>query len=344
MDFQVINPRTFPDWDAILLHSRDYEFFHTSGWARALEETYGFKPAYRVQFQGNEITLLMPLMEMQSLFSGTRAVSLPFTDYCPPHNGQGKSYQDILESTILYGKRVKWRYIEWRDGGYFHGGTPHWDTYYSHEIDLKSSEKALFSALSDNNRRNIRKSIREGVCISTSQSLDSINEFYRLNLLTRKRHGLPPQPYLFFKNVHKYIISNGNGFIVLASHKKQTIAASIFFHFGAKALFKYNASDLRSQHLRPNNLILWEALKWYRDRGFLMMSLGRSEITDLGLLRYKRTWGGKETSIVYYRYDLRKMAYLRKKDGHMDRINKILSHFPIPILRILGTLFYKYAS
>ena len=38
------------------------------------------------------------------------------------------------------------------------------------------------------------------------ESFESIKDFYRLNCLTRRMHGLPPQPFSFFKKIHEHII------------------------------------------------------------------------------------------------------------------------------------------
>jgi lipid II:glycine glycyltransferase (peptidoglycan interpeptide bridge formation enzyme) len=118
----------------------------------------------------------------------------------------------------------------------------------------------------------------------------------------------------------------------------------MFFHFGKKAIYKFGASNKQIQHVRPNNLVMWEALKWYHDRGFHTMNLGRSELSNPGLRRYKRTWGGRETQIKYFRYDLGKRVFLHKDADRMADVGKIFMKIPTPLLRILGFLFYRHAG
>jgi len=50
---------------------------------------------------------------------------------------------------------------------------------------------------------------------------------------------------------------------MLASHKGKNIASAVYFHFGDKAIYKYGASDRKYQHLRANNLVMWEAIRWF---------------------------------------------------------------------------------
>jgi len=49
--------------------------------------------------------------------------------------------------------------------------------------------------------------------------------------------------------------------VVLASFDQENVAGAIYFHLGEKAVFKYGASDKKFQHLRANNLVMWEAIK-----------------------------------------------------------------------------------
>jgi len=152
--------------------------------------------------------------------------------------------------------------------------------------------------------------------------------------MTRKRHGLPPQPFVFFKNVFDYIISKGYGIVVSALQSNTTIGASVFFHFGKNALYKYGASDMKFQNLRPNNLIMWEAIKWYRNRGNETINFGRTEPYNLGLLRFKRLWGASESPIKYYRYECKKrIIFIRKY-----RSTRIKQYFLICHLRFFEFL------
>jgi hypothetical protein len=63
MALQVINPLDIPDWDDLVLATGEASVFHSAGWARALHETYGYKPVYFTAFENGKIFSLMPFME-----------------------------------------------------------------------------------------------------------------------------------------------------------------------------------------------------------------------------------------------------------------------------------------
>jgi hypothetical protein len=341
MNLQRINPLDYPDWDALLLGSGDHSFFHTSGWARVLAESYRYKPIYFAAFENDWLSLLMPFMEISSRLTGKRGVSLPFTDHCDPFALDKRSLPEATQAALGFGKQSGWRYIEWKSTADFIDGAMPSKSYLTHDLNLEPPETELFSSLRENNRRNIRKSGKVGVTVRFDSSQGSLLDFYRLHVLTRKRHGLPPQPLSFFKNILNHVLVKGLGNIVTALHSGKVIAAAVFFHFGGTAIFKYGASDAAHLGLRPNNLVMWEAIKWYKRRGTKSLSLGRTETDNLGLLHFKRSWGARESVLKYYRYAFKKSAFCRAL-MRGDHPRKIFSLAPAGVLRIIGRVFYRH--
>jgi len=105
-DLQIIDPTQYPNWDELLISSSGSNFFHTSSWAKVLKETYRFMPKYFTEFDGDQISTLVPIMEVSSFLTGRRGVSLPFTDYCEPIVDGGIQFKDLLDLIIEYGKSM----------------------------------------------------------------------------------------------------------------------------------------------------------------------------------------------------------------------------------------------
>ncbi len=342
LKLQIINPITYPGWDELLLSNQKYSFFHSSSWARVLNESYNYVPLYFALINENKLLVLIPVMEVKGFITGKRGVSLPFTDYVDPMVAKDINCNNVLNYLIEYGKRAGWKSIEIRGGRNLIYDLPHSTYYYGHTLSLTENEEKIFSSLRDSTKRNIKKATKASVKVSMSNSINSIKEFYRLNCMTRREHGLPPQPFCFFRNIYDHIISKGFGFIMLAFYKKRVVAGAIYFNFGRKAIYKYGASDKTHQHLRANNLVMWEAIKWYCQNGYESFCFGKTEPEHKGLLQFKNGWGAEKHIIKYYKYDLRSNTLL--KDGSMvyGLHNKIFSKMPIPLLKIVGRLLYKY--
>jgi len=343
LELQIINPLTFPDWDQLLLKTEGYSFFHSSAWAKVLNETYGYTPLYFTIIENGGFSALLPVMEVNSFLKGKRGVSLPFSDYCEPIIPDRVLFQEIVNLIKNYGKERGWKYVEFRGAQDFLGGETPSESYFGHTLDLTKDIHKIFSDFRGSTRRNIRKAEREGVEVGIFKSPDSIREFYHLNCITRKHHGLPIQPYSFFKNIFKHIISQNLGFVVLASYNNKIIAGAAFFHYGENAFFKYGASDRRFQHLRPNNLVMWEAIKWYANNGYKSFCFGRTEPENKGLLQFKKGWGIEQKIIKYYTHDLKKGVFL--KNSHNLNLSafqkKVFSKMPVSLLKFFGLLFYK---
>jgi hypothetical protein len=338
----IIDPTHYDGWDDLILRHPDYSFFHCLAWAKVLRESYGYTPLYFTVLEEDRIKALIPVMEVDSLLTGKRGVSLPFTDYCEPMIEGNVRFQDFLDHVIEYGQGRGWRTLELRSGNNLLPSAPPSMTYLRHVLDLSQGEKQVFLNFRDSTRRNAKKAIKEGVEVKIDHSLESVKEFYRLNGITRQDHGLPPQPFSFFKKIYDHIISKNLGMVVLASLDQVNVAGAIYLHFGAKAVYKYGASDKNFQNLRANNLVMWEAIKWYSQAGYKRFCFGRTEPENQGLIQFKSGWGTTEQPIHYYRYDLRKGFFVSGSPKVTGFHNKIFRNIPVPVLNRIGTILYKH--
>lgn len=342
MIFEIADPIRDRKWNDLVLATDDYSVFHSSGWAETLHRSYAYTPFYFVLRDGDRLLGLIPVMEVKSFLTGKRGVSLTFTDYCEPIAHDPEIFHILLQRVIEHGRKAGWAHIEFRGGQKFLPHAPVQATYIGHTLALCSDEAQLLARFRSSTRRNITKSTLEGVETRMDTGLRAVDDYYRLHCLTRKRHGLPPQPFHFFRNVHDCIIARGHGFTALAYHRGQLIAGAMFFHFGNRALYKYGASDDSWQHLRANNLLMWEAIRWYGQNGYATFCFGRTDCNHTGLRQFKNGWGTKEKIIHYYRYDLGTGQYLANNGRGKSAAAQILEKTPHHILKVIGQFLYKH--
>lgn len=343
MPFDPTDPTRFPSWDDLLLTHPDYCFFHTSAWARVLHESYGYRPLYFTDTTNGQLKTLVPMMEVRSLITGKRGVSLPFTDMCPIIVPDTRTFDDIFDLAREHGKKSGWKYIEFRGAEAHLRNEPASSTYYTHELDLGEAPDRVLARFRNSTKRNIKKAIKQGVVAELSSSLESVREFYHLNCITRRRHGLPPQPFRFFRELHEHVLSKGKGFVCLGRYGGRPIAGVIFLILGQKAVYKYGASDMKYQQLRANNLVMWEAIKGCIEKGCNRLNLGRTEPGNDGLLQFKRGWGSQERPMKYYRYDLREDRFVEHGGPFKESYN-IVKRMPLWLLSFAGSLFYKHVA
>ena len=343
LDGTLIDPLTTSGWDQIVLSHSQSNVFHLAAWARVLKSSYGHKPFYvRFSRQG-KLAALLPIMEVNSVLTGVRGVSLPFSDFCNPLVFDPTvNVAQLLSRVNTIASGRKWKYFEARSNA-FGAVLNSTEQYYGHHLDLTPGVNRLFASFAPSVRRAIRKAEKEGLKTEISKSWQAMLDFYRLHIRTRRRHGLPPQPLSFFRNIHREIITAGYGFVILAKAPTGPVAAAVFFHSNREALYKFAASDDRVQSLRGNNLVMWKAIEHLATSGIQKLHLGRTDVADEGLRRFKRSWGTIEEKLQYCRFG----RSVPSKNRRVSRrsywlYNRTFRMLPLGVNRVIGRLVYGH--
>lgn len=339
---EIVNPLADRAWDDQRLKAGAGSFFHCAGWARTLGEAYGFRPMYLTAAAGATASVCLPMMEVRSAWTGTRGVSLPFSDYCEILADGAAVLDRAVERVFEIGRRRGWRYVEFRSGAPPRPEATPFLRHLRHVLDLTGGEAGVLAALDASTRRAVAKAGREGVTASADTSEAALRAFYGLHARTRRRHGLPPPPFSFFKCFREHVLLTGRGFIVLARQEGRPLAAAVFVHFGGKALFKYGASDERYQDRRPSNLAMWEGIRQCLALGCRELCLGRTERDHTGLRRFKQGWGTTEEEWGYYRYDFRQETFVVQNDRVAGAPHRFFRMAPYPLSRALGAVLYRH--
>ena len=332
-----VNPLEHPDWDATLTRRPGFSFFHGSAWTRVLVETYGFTPVWLVDERS-----LLPLMEVDSWLTGRRGIGLPFTDDCAPLCVSEEQFQPLFQRAVEWGRAHGWKAIELRGGRELMHEAPASLVFYGHQLDLTADLARLFANMDGSARQAVRKAERDGVTVEVSQSEQAVRDFYFLQCLTRKRHGLPPQPLNFFLNIWRHVLSHKQGMVALASWHGEKVAGAVFFCLGGRAVYKFGASDFRRQQVRPNNLVMWEAVQWLAQNGVTSLHLGRTSLLNEGLRKFKLNLGAAEHRLEYIKYNLQKNRFEVETDQVVGWHNRVFRHLPVFMSQKAGELLYKH--
>ena len=333
-----------PGWDKLVRSHEAATFFHSTSWAAVLHDTYGHTPHYFCAMTGDRLSAAMPVMEVNSPLRGRRGVSLPFTDECPYLSDASRPGEEVFAEVINFGKCRKWRSIEWRGRNVCPGGSRPSQFFFGHSLAVCDRQDQIFGRFESSVRRAIRKAERAKIQVEISPSLEALQSYYLLHCKTRKRHGLPPQSWSFFRSIFQNVLLQGMGFVVVARHQNRPIAAAMFFQFADKAIYKFGASDSAYQHLRGNDLVMWEAIKWYAGQGYASLNFGRTSIGNEGLRRFKLGFGAEEHKLEYFKYDFAKNRFVTVRDGVVGWYNGAFRIMPIPLSRMIGRLLYRHLS
>ncbi len=346
----TIDPTSHPGWDAFVADHPAGTIFHTSAWARVLKEAYGYKPtAYVLTDDKGQIRAALPVCLVQNRFGQPRLVSLPFCDRAAPLAGTEEELARLVSGARAEVDAGKAAFLEVRGGiapsragalGLI--GQSH---YYNYVIPIHLGTAYLENNLHSSAKRAIRKAEREGVTVRLSTSEEDLARFYQLNVWTRKKHGVIPQPLSFFQAIHRHLLSQDKGFLLLAELNGKVIAGDLVLASHKVAFYKFNASDRRFLHLRPNNLLLWKAVEVCQDKGYHFFDLGRCSAKDEGLRRFKSLWASQEEELPYYYYPAAMGVNTIQESSLKFRLMQMfVRKAPPRLLQMIGALIYKYVG
>ena len=115
---QIIDPTRYPGWDDLVLQHPEATILSLLGLGPGALRVLRYTPVYFACFRWGKLSRPAALYGGEEPLTGTRGVSLPFTDYCDPITDPRISLKDLLDRVIDFGKNRNWKYIELRGGSF----------------------------------------------------------------------------------------------------------------------------------------------------------------------------------------------------------------------------------
>jgi CelD/BcsL family acetyltransferase involved in cellulose biosynthesis len=334
-------PLEDPEWSGFVSSHDDATPFHLPVWARLLADCYGFE-AFVLAVHDADGTLAAgaPVIEVTSPTGRTRWVSLPFSDSCPPLVRDGILLDEVAQALtgFVLGSRTDGLEIRAILPGADHRFPA--EVGYNYLLALPGSAESLHPSKGHRQNRNL--AVRSGVQLRRGTGTESVDEFYRLHTLTRRRQGVPVQPRKFFDFIADRMLSAGHGFITTATLDDEVVAAGLFLTHNRTIVAKFRASDRAGQASGAGFLVDWDALAGACDDGYLTMDLGRTDSDEAGQRRYKTGWGAIETPLIYTRVAEEAPASARASVGGLSR--SVIRHSPLWVTRGLGEILYRWTA
>jgi hypothetical protein len=347
MQVHQVDPIRDPRWSQFLQRHARASIFHTAGWLEALRRTYGYEPiAYTISPPGEDIRNGLVFCYIHSWITGRRIVSLPFSDHCDPLFDSGEEFGLVVAALKAELKQQAWKYLELRPTNRtFPQETEECGLrpvmrYYHHCLDLRPNLNDICSGFDkDSVLRRIRRAERAGFIEKCGRSDDLLEDFYKLLVLTRARHDLPPQPYEWFRNL---VDCMGDALEIRLAYKGGIpVAAILTLRFRESVLYKYGCSDASYKSLGGMPLLLWRAISEAKSNNALEFDLGRSDEDNRGLIAFKNHWTQNSMSLVYWRFP--GPIALASRGGFKVRIRKrIFAAVPKAALRAAGKFMYRH--
>jgi CelD/BcsL family acetyltransferase involved in cellulose biosynthesis len=294
-----VDPLTDPRWAELVERAPDAGIFHHPAWLRLLHERYRY-PMSAVCLAGGdgELRAGLPLARIESRLTGKRLVSVPFSDVCGPIV-LGQELTEPLIAAIAEFRARSGLPLEIHAEVPALPGAGISDRFYQHVVPLADGpEVVLGKRIKQSKRRGAELARKSGVVVRRATDRGALDAFFRLHVLTRHRLGVPTQPRGFFRGLHD-LFDNGLGFVLLAELDGRPVAANVYLRHRDRMTYKYGASDAAYLDKRPNDLLHLEGLRIACEAGCQLLDLGRTELYNEGLRRFKRQLGAEERELSY---------------------------------------------
>ena len=206
-------------------------------------------------------------------------------------------------------------------------------------LDLTKGPEILFKELNKKRRTNIRFAIRNDVEVFQATTPEHAAAFYDLYLRWRRTTRKIIRTERIPREVFESRIGRQENFKFFLARHSATVIAGITLRLFAGGLVEYanNSSLDEFLHLKPNDLLVWNAIEWACKQGYLRFSLG-------GAHRFLREFGGEVVPILRYRLDRTLFHKHELREAALDMARSSVSKVPQPLERIIRKILRKPSS
>ena len=340
IDFSVIDPIVDPLWENLVRSHPEGGIFHHPAWLELLRDQYHFKIVAVCGKRNDIVVAGIPFCTMRGLTLRNRWVCLPFSDHCGPLAFSAQDLRILLEhirSEAAYKKIHVQVRSQLGPGLGYSVGRKGW----LHVMNIDGDASYPLNSFKPRVRRAINKISKLGLTTEIRRDAESVDIFWRLHLLSRRRQGVPIQPRGYFEKFFDKIIAQDLGFVSLSRYKDCVISAGVFCTFKNVITYKYGASDPSYREMPASYSMLWEAMRYAKQRGFSIFDFGKTDASNEGLRRFKSGWASRQQELRYSYYP---SVPCRNVFTFVEnRLAKpLIRHGPTFVCRYTGELMYKY--
>ena len=354
MMFRFLNPESDPRWDKFVEDHPLGTIYHLSGWKRVIESSFKHISGTVIVIcnKSGQLEAGLPVYLVKSWFTGNRIVSAPFALYCDPLVSEEGQFLKMI--SYLQELKRKWNasYFEIRMSPMFayknscicESETGISVSNKTHVLDLDKSPDELMMSFGKDVVQSIARANRKKLVLKIGESHDDLKVFYSLLVLSRKRLGLPPIPYLFYESLWNVFKPSEQLKLFFTLYHGQVISTKLFLAYKSSFYSEYTGDLIQYRKFRPNHFLEWEAIKHASSCGYSQYNFGRTAINNKGLMFYKGRWGTvtHELPKIFYPKDFGLKEDGKEASIQYKIVSKIIGRLPIKACIKMGDLIYRH--
>jgi lipid II:glycine glycyltransferase (peptidoglycan interpeptide bridge formation enzyme) len=157
-------------------------------------------------------------------------------------------------------------------------------------VNVAPSEEDQMTSYASRNRNTLRKAVREGVVVKSSDDFSVFVSLYLENM-----RQLNAAPLYFFSEAffdHLAQLSRNHGCVLVAEHLGKAVGAAVFLYSGPYGHYYLASANPAGRALGAGNLLLHEGINRCRESGVRRVHLGGglTGAADDPLLAFKKSF------------------------------------------------------
>jgi len=155
-------------------------------------------------------------------------------------------------------------------------------------IDLTKGEEEIWNGFRKGTKSSTQKGLKSGVKVSHSKSPIHIQRMYEIYTHTMERNKAK-EDYFHSKRFFELLIETLGDKVEMfvAEYDGRTVSASLFLTYGDVCHYFLSGTDEDYFRVCPNDVILYEAIRWAKKNGFRIFHLGGGYQPNDGLFHFK---------------------------------------------------------
>lgn len=330
-------------WDNTVQQFDNYDVYYLSGYVKAFQELGAGTPVL-IYYENGSTKAMNVIMERDIALSPKFEEKLPIDtwfDISTPYgyggfwiegddfSGLEKEYTDYCNKKGYISEFVRFHlFSNYKDifDGVVESRT--------HNIvrSLGMNLEDMFMDFKHGVRKNVKRANKSGLKIVVDKEGKYLDDFLNIYNGTMDRNEASANfyfPKTFFENINKI----SNHFVYFHVVDKEKIIATELVLYGKDYSYSFlGGTNSEYFHLRPNDFLKYEIIKWSKENGLKYFVLGGGYGEDDGIFNYKRNFspnGVKKFYIgkrVFNQQKYNQLVEMRLEDS---KLNSDTDYFPI---------------
>lgn len=338
-----------PEWDRFVSEHPYGTVCQTTRWRSAVETAFPHVRGATVVLReaAGGIRAGTTVYTVRSRLLGTRLVSIPFASRTDPLVTSVEDFDPLLDALEERRRDAAARSFQIRmSQAPLPAPRPHLYPRHAlrgHYLPLHWGIDAVWNNLDPSLRRRIKKAAGQGVSVRRGRTAADVDVFFKFYGRTRQRLRLPALPKLFFYAIAQHL-QEDEWSLFIAEESGEPVAVDWLLTFNGVQQLEWMGEGAGARACNANHKMFWTCVEDAAERGRHTVSFGVTDVTNTGLLEYKRSWGTIERDMPVLRSGAGSGVPERRADNGITRTvaQRMIQDMPWPLYVRFSEACYRH--